>query len=119
MALHPCIETKTYDADSSPAASTKEIFYAPYGCTIVGFTAKRTGGTGAVVKATVTRSGTTSDLLTANKSLTTTAYAAGTLDSTKVKLAAGDTITAEIVSVAGSPTAVRIVVVIQWDSDAR
>lgn len=119
MATRPSIESVSFNSDASPAAATKEIFRAPYGCKIVGYWAKRTGGTGAVVNAQVTRSGVVADLCSADKSLTTTAYVAGTLDSAQVTLLAGDIIVGEIVSVAGSPTAVRIQIDIQYNTDAR
>lgn len=121
MALHPSVQTYLYDANATPAASTKQIVNVPYGCKIVDVRAKRTGGTAAAVNVTVTLAGTAYDLLSADKSLTATTWTScnSTILSTKQKLAIGDNIGAKIVSVGGTETAVQIQVTVQWDSDAR
>ncbi len=121
MAIKPSIQTYTYNADASPAASLKQLVNMPYGGKIVDVRAKRTGGSGAVVNVTVTKAGVDADLLSADKSLTATTWTScnSTLVAANQKLAAGDNIQAEIVSVAGSPTAVHVMVTVQWDTDAR
>lgn len=101
----------------TPAAAVVTMWRAPVACKVTAVRASRTGGTGAVVKAL---KGATS-LLSADKSLTSAdTWMAGSLATTAATLrfAAGDTLKAEVVSVAGSPTQLTIQVDFVLDSDA-
>lgn len=90
-----------------PAAGVHVLHRVPVAGTVRAVRAYRVGGTGAVVKAT---KGAT-DLLSANKSLTSAdAWMDGALHGTaaNLALAVGDTLSVEVVSVAGTPTGLTI-----------
>ena len=114
--ITPRFESRTYKLDSPSGSNvTDALWRAPKGCTIVGIYGYRVGGTGAVVNAQIGATKAATDL-----SLTSAdAYMAATLDSAHVKMAAGDVLSSLIVSVAGTPTSVRIQVDVAYDSDAR
>lgn len=102
----------------SPAAAVHIVWRAPRACRVTAVRAYRVAGTGAVVKATKNAT----DLTSANLSLTSAdAWMAASLSATAatLRLAAGDTLKFEIVSVAGTPTQVAVQAEITLDADQR
>ena len=92
----------------SPAAGVHTLWRAPVACKVTALRAIRTGGTGAVVNAMKNAT----DLKTTDLSLTSADQwmggATGLAATSVLRLAAGDTLKAEVVSVAGSPTSLTI-----------
>jgi exosome complex RNA-binding protein Csl4 len=108
--------TKEIVATGTLAAATYVLWRAPVACKVTAVRAYRVGGSGAVVNAQKNAT----DLAT-DKSITSAdTWMAATLSTTAadLRLAAGDTLKAEIVSVAGSPTALTIQVDVVLDSNA-
>lgn len=108
--------TKEFAIQSPSGALVVALWRAPVACKVTAVRGYRVGGTGAVVNATKNAT----DLAT-DKSLTSAdTWMAATLSTTAatLRLAAGDTLKAEIVSVAGSPTALTIQVDLVLDADA-
>lgn len=102
---------------SGTVAAQKVVWRAPYACKVSAVRGYRVAGTGAVVKAIKNAT----DLTSANLSLTSAdTWMTGTLSSTAatLKLAAGDTLKLEIVSVAGAPTDVVVQVDVTRNADA-
>lgn len=100
----------------TPAAAVAAIWRAPVACRVTAIRGYRVAGTGAVVRAL--KGATT--LVAADLSLTgADAWMSATLaaNATTLKMAAGDTLKAEIVSVAGAPTDVTIQVEIEIDAN--
>lgn len=94
---------------TSPAAASYVVWRAPKACRVTAVRGYRVGGTTAVVNAQVG----SNDLLAVDL---TTPSAGSWSSSTTIQngiLAAGDTLTLEVVSVSGSPTAVTIQVDLQ------
>jgi hypothetical protein len=90
----------------TPAAGVYVVERVPVAAIVTAVRAIRTGGTGAVVNAA--KNGT--DLCSADLSLTTTNWTDGALTATAATkaLAVGDSLTCEVVSVAGAPTGLTI-----------
>jgi hypothetical protein len=108
--------TKTYTATGTLAAATYVLWRAPVACKVTAVRGYRTGGSGAVINAQKNAT----DLAT-DKSLTSAdTWMDATLSTTAatLRLAAGDTLKVEIVSVAGSPTQLTIQVDVVLDSNA-
>ncbi|MFI6886761.1 hypothetical protein [Streptosporangium canum] len=106
----------------APAAGVHVLWRAPVACRVKAVRAYRLGGTGAVVNAA--KNGV--DLCSADLSVTAAStWTAGVLatrvfdvDGVSVlKFAVGDTLTAEVVSVAGTPTDLVIQVDIEQDAN--
>jgi len=105
----------------APAASVHVLWRAPVACKVIAVRAYRVGGSGAVVNAQKNAA----DLLAADLSLTSAdtwmGGSSGLAAAAVLHLAAGDTLKAEVVSVAGTPgpTAVTIQVDLLVDADVR
>ncbi|GGK90280.1 hypothetical protein Ppa06_58190 [Planomonospora parontospora subsp. parontospora] len=124
MAVKARLTEKTI-ALKTPAAGTHVLWRAPVPCKVRAVRAYRVGGTGAAVNATKTTidpqtsNPVTTNLLPTDLSVGTAArWASGALAAAPVlKLNAGDTLTAVVVSVAGSPT--DLIVQIDVEQDAN
>jgi hypothetical protein len=102
---------------ASPAAKVYVVWRAPVACKVSAIRAYRIAGTGAVVKALKNAT----DITASNLSLTSAdTWMAATLSATAAnkRLAAGDTLKLEIVSVAGTPTDLTIQAEIVLDANA-
>ncbi|WP_440063789.1 hypothetical protein [Streptosporangium sp. OZ121] len=99
----------------APAAGVHVLWRAPVACRVKAVRAYRIAGTGAVINAA--KNGV--DLCSADLSVTTAStWMSGVLAAPAVlKFAAGDTLTAEVVSVAGTPTDLVIQVDVEQDAN--
>lgn len=94
---------------TSPTATTVVVWRAPKACTVVAVRGYRVGGSGATINAA--KNG--SDLMSTDLSLVTADSWLSDAGLQNEDFSVGDTLTLEIASVAGSPTAVTIQVDLQ------
>lgn len=98
----------------TPAAGAHVLWRAPVACKVKAIRAYRLGGTGAAVNAT--KNG--GNLLAADLSVAAAATWTSASPTAAVgKLAAGDTLAAVVVSVAGAPTDLTIQIDVELDAN--
>ncbi|MDF5756653.1 hypothetical protein [Spongiactinospora sp. TRM90649] len=115
MAYKPRVTEKTITLKGAAIASSVHVLWrASVPCRVTAVRAYRLGGSGAVINAA--KNGT--DLCSADLSVSSAAtWMSGTLAApAALRLAEGDTLTAEVVSAAGSPTDLAIQIDIRKDA---
>ncbi|MBB4915090.1 hypothetical protein [Streptosporangium saharense] len=98
----------------TPAAGTHVLWRAPVACKVKAVRAYRLAGTGAVVNAQKNGGNLLAQDLSVDAAAT---WKSATPAVAAAKLAAGDTLSAVIVSVAGSPTDLTVQIDIELDAD--